>query len=89
MKLLKTSKDVENLFAAVEKCHSDVYLRSADGAEEFNLKDDFSRYAAVGELCRDHGDEFEFFCSDHNDEGYLMEFFRDLEEDAYRNRLCA
>ncbi len=82
MMLLKTNKDVENLFAAVEKCHDNVYLRSADGSEEYNLKSMLSRYAAVGELCGAHGDEYEIFCSDHNDEGNLMEFFGELRNHA-------
>ncbi len=82
MMLLKNNKDVENLFAAVEKCHDNVYLRAADGSEEFNLKDGYSRSIAVQELRQEGGDEYEVFCSDRNDEGYMMEFFDELRRNA-------
>ena len=81
MMLLKNAKNVESLIKAVDKCKQDVYLRSTDGREEFNLKSVISRYVAIGELCKDHGDEFEVFCSSPEDEGHLMQFFRELSED--------
>ena len=89
MKLLNNKNDIENLFSALDKCRDKVYLRSADGTEEFNLKSDVSRYAAVGELCQDHGDEYEFYCDDRRDEGNIMEFFFKLDENAAAERKCA
>lgn len=89
MKLLNSKKDIENLFSALDKCRDKVYLRSADGTEEFNLKSDVSRYAAVGKLCQDHGDEYEFYCDDRRDEGNIMEFFFKLDENAAADRKCA
>ncbi len=84
MMLLKNAKDIESLIHAVDKCKNDVYLRSTDGSEEFNLKSIISRYVAIGELCKDHGDEFEVFCTNREDEGHLIKFFFELheEEDA-------
>lgn len=81
MMLLKNAKNVESLIKAVDKCKYDVYLRSTDGTEEFNLKSVISRYVAIGELCKDHGDEFEIFCTSPEDEGHLLKFFCELRED--------
>ena len=75
MMLLKNAKDIDNLIKAVDRCRSDVLLRSTDGREEFNLKSVLSRYVAIGELCKDHGDSYEIFCMDKADEGYMMDFF--------------
>ena len=54
--LLRNVSDIDNFIDAVNKCRGDVILRSVDGREEFNLKSLFSRYVAIGELCKDHGD---------------------------------
>ena len=75
MMLLKNAKDIDNLIDAVNHCRDDVLLRSTDGREEFNLKSVLSRYMAIGELCRDHGDSYEVFCMNRADEGYMMNFF--------------
>ena len=78
MMLLKNAHDIDNLVEVIDRCRDDVILRSLDGTEEFNLKSILSRYIAIGELCKDHGDEYEIFCMSKADEGYLMEFFFDL-----------
>ena len=78
MMLLKNAKDIDNLIEAVDKCRDDVILRSTDGREEFNLKSVLSRYVAIGELCRDHGDEYELFCMNPADENYMLQFFMSL-----------
>ena len=78
MMLLKNIKDINLLINAVDKCTGDVLLRSVDGTEEFNLKSKLSQYIAIGKLCADHGDEYEIFCSNKSDEGYMLGFFLDL-----------
>ena len=78
MMLLKNAKDIDNLIEAVNKCRDDVLLRSTDGREEFNLKSVLSRYVAIGELCKDHGDCYEIFCMNRADEIYMMDFFHNL-----------
>ena len=86
MMLLKNAKDIDNLIEAVNHCRGDVLLRSTDGREEFNLKSVLSRYVAIGELCRDHGDNYELFCMNRADEGYMMNFFNSL---GHVNTKCA
>ena len=78
MKLLKNTKDVENLIKDVDRCRGDVILRSGDGREEYNLKSVLSRYMAIGALCKDHGDEYEIFCLDRRDEANMMHFYTTL-----------
>ena len=80
MMLLKNVADVEKLREAVSRCSGDVILRSVDGREEFNLSSTLSQYIAIGKLCEEHGDEYEVFCMNHNDEGYMMEFFFSINE---------
>ena len=79
MMLLKNAKDIDNLIEAVNRCRGDVILRSTDGREEFNLKSVLSRYIAIGELCKDHGDRYEVFCMNRSDEGYMLNFFQELD----------
>ena len=86
MMLLKNAKDIDNLIEAVDKCRDDVLLRSVDGREEFNLKSVLSRYVAIGELCKDHGDSYEVFCMNKADEVYMLNFFHDLGQ---AHSLCA
>lgn len=80
MMLLKNVHDVDAFLTAVNRCRDDVILRSCDGTEEFNLKSTLSRYIAIGELCKDHGDSYEIFCMDKADEGYMLAFFQDIKE---------
>ena len=79
MMLLRNAKEIDKLIEAVDRCRDDVLLRSTDGKEEFNLKSVLSRYIAIGELCKDHGDSYEIFCMNRADERYMMHFFEDLE----------
>ena len=78
MMLLKNVKDVESLLSAIARCKGDVFLRSMDGSEEFNLKSTISKYVAIGRLCEDHGDEYEIFCLDKTDEQYMFKFFEEV-----------
>ena len=86
MMLLKNAKDIDNLIESVNRCRGDVLLRSTDGREEFNLKSVLSRYMAIGELCKDHGDNYEVFCMDRSDEVYMLNFFQNL---GHVNAKCA
>lgn len=79
MMLLKNAKDIDSLITAVNKCHGDVVLRSIDGKEEFNLKSTLSQYMGIARLCEDHGDEYELFCMNREDENYMLAFFHDLK----------
>ena len=78
MMLLKNAKEMDKLIEAVNRCRGDVLLRSTDGREEFNLKSVLSRYVAIGELCKDHGDSYELFCMNRADESYMLQFFNNL-----------
>ena len=80
MMLLKNAKDVDSLIEAVNRCRDDVILRSTDGREEFNLKSVLSRYMAIGALCQEHGDEYELFCMNPADEGYMINVFSSLSD---------
>ena len=81
MMLLKNAKEIDKLIDAVNHCRGDVLLRSPDGREEFNLKSVLSRYIAIGELCKDHGDRYEIYCMERSDEGYMLNFFYDLDRE--------
>lgn len=80
MMLLKNANDINSLISAVEKCSGDVILRSVDGKEEFNLKSTLSQFLGIARLCEERGDEYEIFCMNRNDEGYMMQFFFELKE---------
>ena len=77
--LLKNLKDIEALQKAIDECKSDVLLKSCDGKETFKMKSILSRYIAIGRLVQDHGDSYEFFCTDKNDEPKLLSFFHELK----------
>lgn len=79
MMLLKNAKDIDALLAAVAQCKGDVYLRSTDGKEEFNLKSVLSQYMAIAKLCQDRGDQYEIFCMNRSDEPYMLRFFFELK----------
>lgn len=84
MMLLKNAKNIEALLEAVKNCNGDVILRSADPSvakEEFNLKSTLSQYMGISRLCEDRGDQYEIFCMDRNDIGYMMQFFHELKQD--------
>ena len=76
--LLKNTRNIEALIAAVSKCKGDVILRSIDGREEFNLKSTLSQYIAIAKLVEDHGDNYEIFCMNREDESYMLQFFHEL-----------
>lgn len=80
MKLLKNMKSVNALLTAVAVCREDVILRSVDGSEEYNLKSALSQLIGIAKLCEEHGDEYEIFCKSRADEGNLMSFFCELNE---------
>lgn len=80
MMLLKNAKDIDALLDAVKKCNGDVILRSIDGKEEFNLKSTISRWVGVARMCEEAGDQYEIFCMDRNDTGYMMQFFYNIKD---------
>ena len=80
MKMLKNMNNVNALMTAVASCTDSVLLKSADGREEYNLKSALSLLIGIGHLCGEHGDEYEVFCTNRADEGYLMNFFRQLKQ---------
>ena len=80
MKMLKNMNNVNALMTAVASCTDAVLLKSADGREEYNLKSALSLLIGIGHLCGEHGDEYEIFCTNRADEGYLLNFFRQLKQ---------
>ena len=80
MMLLKNLNDINLFIDSIEKCTGDVLLRSVDGSEEFNLKSKLSQYIAIGRLCEEHGDEYEIFCMNKNDEGFMLNFFSEIKK---------
>ena len=80
MKMLKNMNNVNALMTAVASCTDSVLLKSADGREEYNLKSALSLLIGIGHLCGEHGDEYEVFCTNRADEGYLLSFFRQLKQ---------
>ena len=80
MKMLKNMNDVNALVEAVSKCKDSVLLKSADGYEEYNLKSAMSRLIGISRLCEEHGDEYEIFCLNRADEGFLLNFFFNLRQ---------
>ena len=80
MKMLKNMNNVNALMTAVASCTDSVLLKSADGHEEYNLKSALSLLIGIGHLCGEHGDEYEVFCTNRADEGYLLNFFRQLKQ---------
>lgn len=80
MKMLRSINNVNALQAAVASCQDSVILKSADGREEYNLKSALSLLMGIGRLCGEHGDEYEVFCTNRADEGYMLKFFRELKQ---------
>lgn len=78
MKLLKNVSDVNKFWDSVSSCAGSVLLIKNDGSETLNLKSTLSRYVAVGELLKEHGDEYELFCGKKEDEAIMLEFFANL-----------
>lgn len=82
MRLLRDIRDVENFRKAVKKCNGDVVIRHNERNEEFNMKSLFSEYIGLSQLMSEHGDEYEVFCMNSGDEGYMMQFFHELKENS-------
>ena len=80
MIMLKNMNNINDLMNAVSCCTDPVLLKSADGREEYNLKSALSLLIGIGRLCGEHGDEYEVFCTNRADEGYLLNFFRQLKQ---------
>lgn len=78
MRLLRDIKDVENFKNVVKQCKGDVIVRHNSRNEEFNMKSLFSEYIGLGQLMSEHGDEYEVFCMNKEDEGTMLEFFCNL-----------
>lgn len=81
MRLLRDVRDVENFKAAVKKCEGDVIIRHNTRREEFNMKSLFSEYIGLSKLMSEHGDEYEVFCMNNNDERFMLQFFHDLKNE--------
>ena len=75
MKLLNKIGDVNKFWESIDKCKGSVILLKNDGSEMLNLKSTLSRYIAVGELLKEHGDEYELFCGRKEDELIMLNFF--------------
>ncbi len=75
--LLKNVKDIDSLLAAIKQCKGEVILKSCDGTETFNMKSTLSQYVALGKLCSDHGDRYEFFVN-KSDEPFMLNFFFEM-----------
>jgi hypothetical protein len=80
MRLLRDVRDVEAFKAAVKKCAGDVIVRHNSRHEEFNMKSLFSEYIGLANLMSEHGDEYEVFCMNPNDERFMLQFFQELKE---------
>jgi len=78
MKLLKNVNNINDFWSSVDKCEGPVLLIKNDGSETLNLKSTLSRYIAVGELLKEHGDEYELFCVNREDESIMLNFFAKL-----------
>ena len=85
MMLLKNAKDIKALIVAINQCEGDVILRNTDGSETFNMKSKLSQYVAIGELCKEHGDEWEIFCMNRADEGNMLKFFYEIKNGGNEN----
>lgn len=79
MMLLKNVHDVDLFMDAINRCRDDVILMSRDGREILNLKSKISQYVAIERLHRECGDEYEIFCMNKADEGYMLKFFYDMK----------
>lgn len=76
---IKNIEEVNGFLDAVNKCKGDVYLNSPNG-DRYNLKSEFTRYIALGELLSKSGDDMELFCSRNEDEANFFEYFRQFPE---------
>lgn len=85
MKLLQNINDVNSFWQHIDACEGPVLLMKNDGSEALNLKSTLSRYIAVGELLKEHGDEYELFCGKRDDEVLMLNFFANLYSERDNN----
>ena len=43
------------------------------------MKSLFSEYIGLAKLMSEHGDEYEVFCMNNNDERFMLQFFHELK----------
>ena len=79
-RFLKDIKDLKAFRVAVKNCKGDVILRKNDGSEEFNMKSELSEFVALGKLADMHGESYEVFCMNKDDEPNLLEYFFERDE---------
>ena len=77
---LKNIHEVEQFRNVIHQCKDDVFLKSQEG-DVFNLKSAMSEYIALGRLLSEQGDSLELFASNREDEGLLLNFLGELEEE--------
>ena len=74
---LTNIKQLDKFRDAIEKCKSDVFLKSPEG-DVLNLKSSLSRYIALGKLLDEAGDTLELFTTSPEDEAVMLELMLDL-----------
>ena len=85
-------KDVNKFMEVINSCTGPVYLtdwRSDKNDEpnlKLNLKSQFSMYLGISNLLSTHGDWFEFYAPNREDEAKLLEFYKS-QEDQYNNKV--
>lgn len=78
---LKNIKQLDQFRDAINRCRSDVFLKSPEG-DVLNLKSSLSQYIALGQLLGEAGDTLELFTSCVEDEAVMLEFMMDLADEA-------
>lgn len=75
-----TANNIEDFMKTVQSCKGPVYLTDwevdENGEHNFvlNLKSKLSMYIGLGKLLGEHGDWFEVYTSNHEDEVKIIEF---------------
>lgn len=70
---IQNINQLNDFIRAVKNCKGMVWLVSPEG-DKFNLKSEFSRYVALGELLSQRGEDLELFCANQADEGQFFSF---------------
>lgn len=73
------TKQVDDFLRAVNSCKGEVWLESPYG-DKFNLKSSMSTYVAMSKMIRNESNNLELFCSDREDEAFLLKFMSDNPE---------
>ena len=73
---LKNIEEINGFLETVNSCVGDVWLESQYG-DRFNLKSKLSQYIAVGALLQDKNEELELFCSNREDTGKFLKYFKE------------